>query len=128
VAAFQHARLPSVTQSKELSPSFLRQKVARLQQEKIDGFDESYHVSTLEDGLNKKDSTRQFRLPWLLIGTVDAYSSGAWQEKERTIRWIERALGVVDERTRKHLAPYEAAELLLALRYLDGELSNREAI
>lgn len=102
--------------------------LSRIQSEKIDGFDESYHVSTLEDGSNKKDSTRQFRLPWLLVGTVDAYSSGAWQAKERTIRRIGEVLAVVDQRIKKRLAPYEAAELLLALRYLEGDLTNREAI
>ncbi len=66
------------------------------------------------------DSSRYFVLPWSIVATVDAYPSGTTTERARALDWLERSVAALEQA--EHLAlqsgDYNAAELLIALKYL----------
>ena len=61
-------------------------------------------------------------LPWLIIGTVDAYSQGSLSQRAQAARLFheipEKREAIVTE---VRDMPWLAAEILIALRYLEGE-------
>lgn len=74
------------------------------------------------DGTRIKDTTRYYLLPWLIVGTVDAYPRLSPEGKQHAAAWVERALRsdmlTEGEHIRKH---WQLAELVIALRYLRGD-------
>jgi hypothetical protein len=82
----------------------------------------SGHRIQLEDSNLFADEIRRYKLPWCLIATRDAYASGSSEEQLAAQRWVERTLGSASKMERAvAAAPHVAAELLIALRYLDGD-------
>jgi hypothetical protein len=69
-----------------------------------------------------QDVSSQYRLPWLLVGTADAYAAGKWTQKASALRWIERALKETSilhaEIIREN---WIREEVLIALKHLAGE-------
>ena len=62
------------------------------------------------------DRISDVRLPWILLGTADAYASGTPAQKARTLNWIERALRDPSVRTADTQGfDWMRAELLLGL-------------
>jgi len=65
------------------------------------------------------DSFVQTRLPWLLVGTADAYRNGSLVQRAKALTWLEKAL---DQRSvvTADTAPDDwlRAELLYAIRYV----------
>ena len=71
--------------------------------------------------LLRRDTIRHYVLPWELIATVDAYKNGNLFEKVRALKWIDHLLVKAGEfQTSVNDAYWIAAELLIALIYLDG--------
>jgi hypothetical protein len=51
------------------------------------------HYTVLQSGHRSKiDHIVEIRLPWILLGTADAYASGTAAQKARTLSWIEAVL------------------------------------
>jgi hypothetical protein len=79
--------------------------------------------SVVIDTFNLRDPSSQFPLQWSIVATVDAYPSGTSLQKAKAIVWLDNiaenfedlAKGVIGE------TDWIAAELLIALRYLQGE-------
>jgi hypothetical protein len=72
-------------------------------------------------GSNKEriDHFVQFKLPWMLIATVDAYSSGSIFQKGRARNWIDVALSQDSvENADANINNWWRAELLYALNYV----------
>ena len=70
------------------------------------------------------DGIRRYKLPWCLIATRDAYSSGSREEQLAARRWVEKTLGNPTEMERSVAPlPHVAAEVLIALRYLEADNS-----
>lgn len=74
------------------------------------------------DGTRIKDTTRYYLLPWLIVGTMDAYPRLSPEAKQHAAAWVERALRsdmlTEGEHIQKH---WQIAELVIALRYLRGD-------
>ncbi|UVT16520.1 MAG: TIR domain-containing protein [Nitrospira sp.] len=66
------------------------------------------------------DNTRYLRLPWLLIGTVDAYANGGLGQKLKTIYWVHRVLEESDivSSDVTGIQNWNRAEILISLKYL----------
>lgn len=77
----------------------------------------------LTDRVATQDPTHYFAFPWVIIATNDAYSRGSLSQKAQAARLFheipekrnEIVTGVKD-------MPWLAAEILIALRYLEGEI------
>jgi hypothetical protein len=68
------------------------------------------------------DATHQFAFPWLIVGTVDAYSSGTLVHRANAVRLLHKVgekQEAMEEESRGK--PWLAAETLIALRYLEGD-------
>jgi len=82
-----------------------------------DNSSSNHIVTTLEGPM--ADPTHNFSLPWLLIGTVDAYSHGTWSQRAHALRLFQQISGrqeaIARETTGK---PWLAAEILISLRHL----------
>lgn len=69
-----------------------------------------------------QDPTHHFAFPWVIIGTYDAYRAGSLSQKAQAARLFHE----IPEK-RKAIAtevkdmPWLAAEIVIALRYLEGE-------
>ncbi|WP_460762703.1 nSTAND1 domain-containing NTPase [Niabella terrae] len=76
--------------------------------------------SFLDDNLDVilKDETRHLILPWMLIATVDAYSSGTFSERLRANKWINRVIENLDPGLLPQTDRFARAEVLISLRYL----------
>jgi hypothetical protein len=86
--------------------------------------DKSDHRIQLETLNYFVDSIRRYKLPWVLIATRDAYANGSSQEHDKAQRWVDKLLSNPTEITLTVAnTPHVAAELLIALRYLDGDSS-----
>jgi hypothetical protein len=69
-----------------------------------------------------QDVSSQYRLPWLLVGTADAYPAGTWTQKASALGWIERALketSILHAETIRET--WIRAEILIALKHLAGK-------
>jgi hypothetical protein len=77
-----------------------------------------YFYFMTKDGYANDDFV-QTRLPWLVIGTVDAYDNGSIIQRGRALAWLERALDQVSVLT-ADTAPddWVRAELLYSIRYV----------
>lgn len=83
-----------------------------------------YYWIKSKDGFHN-DNFVQIKLPWLLIATADAYSSGTILQQAYALRWLERALNqesVINADTQTD--NWWRAELLFAIRYV---LNREEA-
>lgn len=90
-----------------------------------DAVEQSGILTETADG-PQTDYYLQFRLPWLIIGTVDAYQYGSTAEKVAAASWLDKA--ILQEGVRKmerEPLPWKRAELLVALRYLEARLSSQ---
>ena len=68
------------------------------------------------------DSTHQFKLPWVLIGTVDAYGAGNITQRARAARLFHQIEDRHDSiRNDLKEMPWLAAETLIGLRYVRGD-------
>ena len=68
------------------------------------------------------DPTHYFDLPWLIIGTADAYREGSLSQRAQAARLIHKISGERETIIRELKdMPWLAAETLIALRYLQGE-------
>lgn len=68
------------------------------------------------------DSTHHFKLPWVLIGTVDAYPAGNIAQRARAARLFHQVSDRRDSiRNDLHDMPWLQAETLIALRYVRGD-------
>ena len=88
-----------------------------------DAVEQSGILAETMDG-PQTDYFLQFKLPWLIVGTVDAYQYGSISEKVAATKWIENS--ILQEGVRKmerDPLPWKRAELLVALRYLESHLS-----
>lgn len=77
-----------------------------------------------KDGRHQ-DSFEQSILPWVLIGTVDAWASGTSLQRARALLWLERASlqqSVLEAETQSE--SWRRAELLIALKYLLARTSK----
>jgi hypothetical protein len=83
-----------------------------------DDADHPYFYFETKDGY-ANDGFVQIRLPWLLIGTADAYRNGNIVQRAKALVWLEEAL---DQRSvvTADTAPdnWWRAELLYSLRYV----------
>lgn len=84
---------------------------------------EDNYVEMRGSNNERMDRFQQIRLPWMLIATVDAYSSGGIFQKARARNWIDAALSehsvlTADANTNN----WWRAEFLYALKYL-GKLA-----
>jgi hypothetical protein len=69
-----------------------------------------------------EDPTHHFALPWLIIGTADAYGRGSLSQRAQACRLFHEIPGkrqVIATELRD--MPWLAAETLIALRHLQGE-------
>ncbi|HEX7958448.1 MAG TPA: hypothetical protein VF493_00930 [Terriglobales bacterium] len=68
------------------------------------------------------DPTHNFSFPWLVIGTIDAYHEGTLSQRAQAARLLHQ---IGDKRRQIFIdakaMPWLAAELLIGVRYLDGE-------
>ena len=68
------------------------------------------------------DPTHNFTVPWLLIATVDAYPQGTLMQRAKAQRLFDKICDRSDEIQHKAYGlPWLAAELLMSLRYLQGD-------
>ena len=68
------------------------------------------------------DSTHHFKLPWVLIGTVDAYPAGTIVQRARAARLLHQVSDRRESiREELHGMPWLQAETLIALRYVRGD-------
>lgn len=68
------------------------------------------------------DSTHHFKLPWVLIGTVDAYPAGNIVQRAHAARLFHQVSDRRDPiRDDLHGMPWLQAETLIALRYVRGD-------
>jgi TIR domain len=86
-------------------------------------FENSGHRGYGKDSNLFVDGIRRYKLPWCLIATRDAYPSGSSKEKLAAQRWVEGVLGNPSQLESDAKSAHVAAELLIALRYLDGNSS-----
>jgi hypothetical protein len=80
--------------------------------------DHPYFWFMTKDGYANDDFV-QIRLPWLLIGTADAYRNGSIIQRSKTLAWLEKALeqrSVMTADTNPE--NWWRAELLYALRHI----------
>lgn len=78
----------------------------------------SNHVVTTPEG-PIADPTHNFSLPWLLIGTADAYGHGTWAERSHALRLFHQIPDRREAISRDiNSKPWLAAELLASLRHL----------
>ncbi len=75
------------------------------------------------DSFTLRDPTSQFPIQWSVIATVDAYPSGTSLQKAKATVWVDGIAGDADELAKGVIGDTDwiAAELLIALRYLQGE-------
>jgi len=65
------------------------------------------------------DDYVQIRLPWLLVGTVDAYENGSVLQRAKALLWIEDALAQPSIATADTIVEnWWRAEILFGLRYV----------
>ena len=65
------------------------------------------------------DDYVQIRLPWLLVGTVDAYENGSVLQRAKALLWIEDALAQPSIATADTTVEnWWRAEILFGLRYV----------
>ena len=87
-------------------------------------FENSGHRGRSKDSNFFVDGIRRYRLPWALIATRDAYAGGSSKDQAAAQAWVETVLGDASEMQRATAkTPHIAAELLIALRYLNGDSS-----
>jgi hypothetical protein len=68
------------------------------------------------------DSTHHLKLPWVLIGTVDAYPAGNIVQRARAARLLHQVSDRRESiRGELHGMPWLQAETLIALRYVRGD-------
>lgn len=67
------------------------------------------------------DKTSHFRLPWMLMATIDAYESGGILQKGKALRWIEKAMNNDFGSPTLKAKQWIAAENLFALKYLKSK-------
>lgn len=68
------------------------------------------------------DATHHFAFPWLIVGTVDAYSNGTLVQRAKAARLLHKVgekQDAIEEGSKGK--PWLAAETLIALRYLRGD-------
>ena len=77
---------------------------------------------TLKSGSPDFDRTRNYRLPWALIATADAYAHGSTMQRARVVAWLQLVLrrNLVTEPVLRQ--NWVAAELLVALRHVERQL------
>jgi hypothetical protein len=72
-----------------------------------------------------EDTLAQLQFPWLVIATIDAYSSGTSLQRARALAWLERALSSASLRNADTQLPnWYRAELLLALHHALGSATT----
>jgi hypothetical protein len=80
----------------------------------------SGHRVQLANLNHSPDGIRRYKLPWTMIAIRDAYANGTNQDQLAAQQWLEKLLANATE-MQKAVRPHVAAELLIAMRYLDGE-------
>jgi hypothetical protein len=90
------------------------------------GFEASNKTIVNDSGLPvQTDDLRHYPLPWRVVAMTDAYPNGSLWERAAALEWLDRLLRSLEpsEEALAPLkdAPWVAAELLTALRYLGGE-------
>jgi len=70
------------------------------------------------------DNTQQIVLPWMIIGTVDAYAAGSVWDRARATTWLEEAAASPQLGDIQTLSSWWRAELLYSLRYLCTRLAT----
>lgn len=70
-----------------------------------------------------QDNTRQLRLPWTIIATVDAYPNGTLSNQARANKWFRHLSNQMEPQVATVMSnmPWAASELTIALRYLRAE-------
>lgn len=78
-----------------------------------------------KEGKREIDAFVYIQLPWLLVGTVDAYRNGTIIQRTKALEWIETALGQTSVVTADTLPdPWWRAEILYAINYVLANTSN----
>jgi hypothetical protein len=69
-----------------------------------------------------EDPTHNFAFPWLIIGTSDAYGRGSLSQRAQACRLFNQIPGKQHAiATELRDMPWLAAEILIALRHLQGD-------
>jgi hypothetical protein len=74
-------------------------------------------------GTIDKDEVRLYKLPWIIVATVDAYPNGTRKQQAIAFDWLDTYLGArgqLDDEVAGE-GNWVAAELLIALRHFLGE-------
>jgi hypothetical protein len=85
---------------------------------------EHSYVEIKHGGTRQIDHFVQLTMPWMLIGTVDAYPAGDIFQRTRALTWIEQTLS--QESVRNADAEHTnwwRAELLIAMNHLDSRIA-----
>ena len=78
-----------------------------------------------KDGKFEDDRFVYIKLPWLLIGTVDAYHNGSIIQRAYALAWIETALNQTSVTTADTLPdPWWRAEVLYSIKYVLARASD----
>src|SRR5260370_15353658 len=87
---------------------------------KSDDQDANPLFAVMPNGNYAQDNTRQLRLPWTIIATVDAYPNGALSDQARANKWFRRFATQIGPHVATVMSnmPWAASELTIALRYL----------
>jgi hypothetical protein len=72
----------------------------------------------------ESDHVGYLTLPWLVIGTIDAYSSGSLRDRMSAVRYLRDLVGrldAIDRDLRRLHNQWRMPEMLMALRYWSDE-------
>jgi hypothetical protein len=84
--------------------------------------DRTDHPIFLKDG-QIKDSTRYFKIQWIIVATVDSFPSGSLVQKVSALAFVETAIySLPRSETEAFRFPWSEAELLISLRRLNGKI------
>ena len=86
---------------------------------KVTDADHPYVWLKTKDGVDENDDFVQIRLPWLVIGTADAYRNGGIIQRAKALAWLEQSIAQ-DDVLAADTTPdnWWRAELLLSLGYV----------
>ncbi len=80
---------------------------------------EQSNLWTNTPGAQHMDAIQQYRLPWLLMATADAYPAGTRAQKANALAWLDRVVRETDVLDADAVPDnWVRAETLLALRHL----------
>lgn len=87
--------------------------------------DQPYVNFKTKEGGSEFDTFVYIQLPWLLIGTVDAYHNGGIVQRAHALAWIETALDQTSVASADTLPdPWWRAEVLYSIKYVLARASD----